>query len=129
MVGLDTGYFLGLIQGESNIINHWETLKAEEAAPYVSVLTIGELLYISMRAGKPEQGRKMIEGIEKVSNIVNVDTQITERAAGLKAGLGIPYVDAIIISSFLENGCREIHTKDRGHFKEVKRKGLKIVFW
>lgn len=129
MVGLDTGYFLGLIQGEQNIVKHWEGLKAQEIAPYVSVLTFGELLYISIRAGAPEQGRKMVKGIEKVSNIVNVDEPIIEKAAGLKAGRGIPYIDAIIISSFLEKGCREIHTKDRGHFKEVKNKGLKVIFW
>jgi predicted nucleic acid-binding protein len=129
MVGLDTGYFVGLIQGEKNIISHWQSLKSGEIIPYVSVLTLGELLYLTIRAGKPEQGRKMIEGIEKTSMVVNVDRQIVERAATLKGGHGIPYVDSIIIASFLENGCKEIHTKDRKHFREIKAKGIKIIIW
>jgi predicted nucleic acid-binding protein len=129
MVGLDTGYFVGIIQGEKNIIKHWEGLKTREIIPFVSVLTLGEILYLTIRVGKPEQGRKMVEGIEKMSNVVDVNKQIVERAAALKGGRGIPYVDSIIIASFLENGCKEIHTKDRNHFEDVKNKGLKIVIW
>jgi len=129
MLGLDTGYFIGIIQGEKNIIKHWEGLKTHETVPYVSVLTLGDILYLTIRVGKPEQGRKMVEGIEKTSNIVDVNKQIVERAATLKGGHGISYVDSIIIASFLENGCKEIHTKDRKHFEEVKNKGLKIVIW
>ena len=41
MVGLDTGYFVGMIQGEQDIIKHWEGLKAHDVIPYVSVLTLG----------------------------------------------------------------------------------------
>lgn len=129
MVGLDTGYFVGMIQGEQNIIKHWEDLKAHDAIPYVSVLTLGELLYLTIRVGKPEHGRRMVEGIVKTANIVNVNRQIVERAAALKGGRGIPYIDSLIIASFLENGCKEIHTKDRQHFGEVKNKGLKIIIW
>ncbi len=129
MLGLDTGYFVGIIQGEKNIIKHWESLKTNEIIPYVSVLTLGEILYLTIRVGKPEQGRKMVEGIVKTSNVVDVNKQIVERAAALKSGRGIPYIDSIIIASFLENGCKEIHTKDRNRFGEVKNKGLKIVIW
>lgn len=129
MVGLDTGYFVGIIQSEENIIKHWEGLKAHGVIPFVSVLTLGELLYLTIRVGKPEHGRKMVEGIVKTSTIVDVNRQIVERAAALKGGRGIPYIDSVIIASFLENGCKEIHTKDRRHFGELKNKGLKIVIW
>jgi predicted nucleic acid-binding protein len=129
MVGLDTGYFVGMIQGEKSIIAHWEKLKASETIPYISVLTLGEILYLTIRVGKPDQGRKMIAGIEKTSMVIDVDKKIVERAAALKAGRGIPYVDSIIIASFLENGCKEIHTKDRNHFEEIKTNGTKIIIW
>lgn len=129
MVGLDTGYFVGMIQGDEDIIKHWEDLKAGDVVPFVSVLTLGELLYLTIRVGKPEHGRKMVEGITKTSNIVDVNRQIVERAAALKGGRGIPYIDSVIIASLLENGCKEIHTKDRHHFGELKNKGLKIVIW
>ncbi len=116
MVGLDTGYFVGMMLGDKGIIKHWEGLKTGEVIPLVSVLTLGEILYLAIRSGKPRQGRNMIEGIEKASMIIDVNKQIAERAASLKGGHGIPYVDSIIIASFLENDCKEIHTKDRKHF-------------
>jgi predicted nucleic acid-binding protein len=129
MVGLDTGYFVGMIQGEEGIVAHWEKLKTGEVIPYVSVLTLGELLYLTIRIGKPDQGRKMIGGIERTSVVIDVDRRIAERAATIKAGRGIPYVDSIIIASFLQNGCKEIHTKDGNHFGEIKTKGVKVVVW
>lgn len=129
MVGLDTGYFIGMIKGEKGIIAHWEVLKAGETIPRVSVLTLGEILYLTIRVGKPEQGRRMIEGIENTAMVLNVDRQIVERAATLKAGHGIPYIDSIIIASFLENNCKEIHTKDRNHFGEIRNKGTTVVVW
>jgi predicted nucleic acid-binding protein len=129
MVGLDTGYFMGMMLGDKGIIEHWEGLKEKDAAPCVSVLTLGEILYLTIRIGKPQQGKKMVEGIEKTCTILNVDKTVVERAASLKGGYGTPYIDSIIIASFLENGCKEIHTKDRKHFGEVKSKGTKIVVW
>jgi len=129
MVGLDTGYFMGMMLGDKGIIEHWEGLKEKEVAPCVSVLTLGEILYLTIRIGKPQQGKKMVEGIEKICTILNVDKPVVERAASLKGGYGTPYIDSIIIASFFENGCKEIHTKDRKHFGEVKSKGAKIIVW
>ena len=129
MVGLDTGYFMGMMLGDKGIIEHWEGLKEKETAPCVSVLTLGEILYLTIRIGKPQQGKKMVEGIEKTCTILDVDKQVVERAASLKGGHGTPYIDSIIIASFLENGCKEIHTKDRKHFGEVKSKETKIIVW
>ncbi len=129
MVGLDTGYFMGMMTGDKGIIKHWEDLKGEEAAPCVSVLTLGEILYLTIRIGKPQYGKKMVEGIEKTCTVLDVNKTVVERAAALKGGHGTPYIDSIIIASFLENGCGEIHTKDRKHFGSVKDKRTKVVIW
>ncbi len=129
MVGLDTGYFIGMIRGDGRIIEHWEGLRAREVASCVSVLSLGEILYLAIRMGKPKVGSLMAEGISKTSTVVNVDRQVVERAAALKGGRGIPYVDALIIASLALAGCNEIHTRDRGHFADVKIKGTKMVVW
>lgn len=128
MVGLDTGFFVGMIKGNQNIIDIWEDLNSGDTLPVVSVLTLGELLYISFRSGTPDVGKALVDNIDLASRVISVDRQIIEKAAALKAGRAIPYIDAIILATFMLNECRTIHTTDRNHFSEIKNKGIEIVF-
>ncbi|MBW2336144.1 MAG: PIN domain-containing protein [Deltaproteobacteria bacterium] len=97
--------------------------------PVISMLTLGELLYISFRLGQPDKGKELVDSIDKSARVMPVDRPIVEKAASLKAGRGIPYIDSIILSTFMLTGCREIHTTDRNHFSEIKNKGLSFVFY
>ena len=45
----------------------------------------------------------------KWKEILSVDENIAIRAASLKHGLAIPFIDALIMAMFLEAGCKEIH--------------------
>ena len=71
----------------------------------------------------------MVKGIEAACNVKVVDQEIAERAAGLKHSRGMPYVDSIILATFMVAGCKEIHTSDKNHFKNLGHKGLSVVFW
>lgn len=128
MVGLDTGFFVGMIRGNQDIIDIWEELNSADTAPVVSVLTLGELLYISFRTGTPDVGKALVDNIDMASRVVPVDRKIIEKAAALKAGRAIPYIDAIILATFMLNDCRTIHTTDRNHFSEIKNKGIDFIF-
>ena len=64
----------------------------------------------------------------KISNNP-VDRPIVEKAASLKAGRGIPYIDSIILATYMLAGCSEIHTTDKSHFAEIKNNGLSFVFY
>jgi predicted nucleic acid-binding protein len=128
MVGLDTGFFVGMIKGKQDIIDIWEELNIGDTAPVVSVLTLGELLYISFRTGTPDVGKALVENIDQASRVVPVDRKVIEKAAALKAGRAIPYIDAIILATFMLNDCRTIHTTDRNHFSEIKNKGIDFIF-
>jgi len=70
-----------------------------------------------------------VDSIDKSARVIPVDRPIVEKAASLKAGRGIPYIDSIILSTFMLTGCREIHTTDRNHFTEIKNKDLSFVFY
>ena len=129
MVGLDTGFFVGLMKGDSKPVEFWTSLADSDALPVISMLTLGELLYISFRVGQPDQGKELVDRIEKSARVLPVDRPIVEKAASLKAGPGIPYIDAIILSTFMLSGCREIHTTDRNHLDEIKNKGISFVFY
>ncbi len=129
MVGIDTGFFVGLMKGDSKPIEFWVSLVDSDILPVVSMLTLGELLYISFRLGQPDKGKELVDSIDKSACAMPVDRPIVEKAASLKAGRGIPYIDSIILATFLLAGCREIHTTDRKHFAEIENKGVSFVFY
>ncbi len=129
MVGLDTGFFVGMIKGNQDIIDIWEALNNSDTLPVVSVLTLGELLYISFRTGTPEVGKALVDNIALSSRVIPVGRQIIEKAAALEAGRAIPYIDAIILATFMLNECKTIHTTDRNHFSEIKNKGIHFIFY
>jgi predicted nucleic acid-binding protein len=129
MVGLDTGFFVGLMKGKRKAAEVWHNLSQAEFLPVVSVLTLGELLYLSFRLGEPETGRTLVDNIAVATKVVAVDRDIVEKGASLKAGRGIPYVDALIAATFLLSGCKEIHTTDKAHFGELEHKDLALVFY
>jgi len=129
MVGIDTGFFVGLMKGDPTPIEFWESLVDSDILPVISILTLGELLYISFRLGQPDRGKEMVNSIDKSARVMPVDRPIVEKAASLKAGRGIPYIDSIILATFMLAGCREIHTTDRNHFANIKNKNLSFVFY
>ena len=129
MVGLDTGFFAGLMKADSKSIEFWASLVDSDTLPVISILTLGELLYISFRLGQPDKGKELVDRIDKSARVMPVDRPIVEKAASLKAGRGIPYVDSIILATFMLAGCREIHTTDRSHFADIKNKGISFVFY
>ncbi|MBW2335887.1 MAG: PIN domain-containing protein [Deltaproteobacteria bacterium] len=87
------------------------------------------MLYISFRLGQPARGKELVDSIDKSARVMPVDRPVVEKAASLKAGRGLPYIDSIILSTFMLTGCREIHTTDRKYFAEIKNKGLSFVFY
>ena len=129
MVGLDTGFFIALMKKNKEAKQLWSDLGERTDFPIVSVLTLGEVLYFSYRVGKPDQGKKMVKGIQAVCDVKVVGHEITEKAAGIKHGRGMPYIDSLILATFLIAGCKEIHTSDRNHFNNAGQKQFSLVFW
>jgi predicted nucleic acid-binding protein len=129
MVGIDTGFFVGLMKGDAKPIKFWSSLVDSDILPVISMLTLGELLYVSFRLGQPEKGKELVDNIDTSARVIPVDRPIVEKAASLKAGRGIPYIDSIILATFMLAGCREIHTTDRRHFVKLKNKNLSFVFY
>jgi predicted nucleic acid-binding protein len=128
MVGLDTGFFVGMIKGNQPIIEIWQNLNSGDTLPVVSVLTLGELLDISFRAGTPDVGKALVDNIDLSSRVIPVNRNIIEKAASLKAGRSLPSIDSIILATFMLNDCKTIHTTDRNHFSKIKNREINFVF-
>ena len=129
MVGLDTGFFVAMMKGDKRTLLLWDNLQQQGRTSIVSVLTLCELLYIYYKIGKAETGRTLIENIKIASIVKFVDENIVTRAAGLKHGLSIPFIDALIMATFLESGCKEMHTSDRKHFGTIGKMKIDLVFY
>ena len=71
--GIDTGFFVGLMKGDLKSIEFWASLVERDALPVVSMLTLGELLYISFRLGQPDEGRELVDSIDKSARVMPVD--------------------------------------------------------
>ena len=124
------GYFGGWEDSAFNPpITPITQIEINDTLPVICALTLGELLYISFRIGQPGRGKKLVDSIDNSARVMPVDRPIVEKAASLKAGQGIPFIDSIILSTFMLAGCREIHTTDRNHFAEIKNKGISFVFY
>ncbi len=128
VIGLDTGFFVALMQKEKEAVRFWKDLSLSEIPPVVSILTIGELLYVSFRLNQPDLGKQLAENIFVAANVVPVEREVAEKAAGLKASIGIPYVDSLILATFVISRCKEIHTTDKNHFSRINIKGMRLVF-
>jgi DNA invertase Pin-like site-specific DNA recombinase len=61
-----------------------------------------------------------------VNEIIKVLQPQAIKAAHLADGLGIPGMDALILTALLEAGCKEIYTTD-SHFELYKKKGVEII--
>ena len=73
MVGIDTGFFVGLMKGDSKPVEFWTSLADSDTLPVISVLTLGELLYISFRLGQPDKGKELADNIDKLARVMPVD--------------------------------------------------------
>ena len=64
MVGLDTGFSVGLMKGDSKPVEFWASLVDRDTLPVISILTPGELLYISFGLRQPKKGRDQVNNID-----------------------------------------------------------------
>ena len=63
---------------------------------------------------------QIAESIYIATRVLPIDRGIVEKAATLKASRGMPYVDSLILATFLSVGCKQIHTTDKKHFSAIK---------
>ena len=82
MVGLDTGFFIAYMNREPEALSYWEALSVSNVPPIVSILTIGELLYISYRLSKPDTGKRIVASIYTATKVLPIDREIVEKEIG-----------------------------------------------
>jgi predicted nucleic acid-binding protein len=111
MIGLDTGFFIELMNGNEEAISSWKSCLDDEVDFAVSALSLFEIERLGLK-GKLKESDAILDAINGVTSVVWLDGEILSRAAGLSHGLGIPAMDSLILTSLITNGCTEIYTTD-----------------
>lgn len=124
MIGLDTGFFIELMNGNEEAINLWKSGLDDEVEFAVSALSLFEIERLGLK-GKLKKSDAVLDAINGVTSVVWLDSEILSHAAGLSHGLGIPAMDSLILTSLITNGCTEIYTTD-SHLQAYQSKKVTV---
>ena len=111
MIGLDTGFFLELLNGNNEVTRLWESCIDDQVDFAVSALSLFEVERLGLK-GKLKNVEAVLNAINDVTSVVWLDQEILSKAARLSHGLGIPTVDSLILASLVSADCSEIYTTD-----------------
>lgn len=111
MIGLDTGFFLELMNGNEEAVNLWKSCLADEVELVVGSLTLFEIERLGLK-GRLKTSGAILEAIHAVTLVVWPDREILSFAARLSHGLGIPALDSMILASLVSSEVTEIYTTD-----------------
>ncbi len=115
MIGLDTGFFLELLNGNTEAIILWESCIDDRVDFAVSALSLFEVERLGLK-GKLKNFEAVLDAINDVTFVVWLDQEILSKAARLAHGSGIPAVDSLILASLISADCCDIYTTD-SHFE------------
>lgn len=127
MIGLDTGYFVRLLQGHREAAEIWTGVMGGEDAT-ISCLTLFELARLARKGAISTEAEDTLrDGIRALCHLSWLDNQDQLLSgANLAHGLGIPAVDALILAAFLHSGATVIYTTDT-HLEAYKKRGISII--
>jgi predicted nucleic acid-binding protein len=120
LTGIDTSFFYALAAGRPGAVEAWENRE----------LITSTLCFFELRKrilnGDLRAWPTVLEDIAKAVEAVPVTASAAVRAALIAHETGMPAMDSILISQFVEADCEEILTLDH-HFPLFAKKGLKIT--
>ena len=118
-VGLDTGFFIKVFEGNEEAVRVWERIVDGELRALTSSLVLFELRRLFHKLGRIEEWDSVREAILLNCEIVPVDLDVAESGADISHGTGLPAVDALIYASV--RGADRFYTADSS-FEVLRRK-------
>ena len=127
MIGLDTGFFVRLLQDNREAVQLWETIIDGEGSS-VSCLTLFELKRLSLRGKIDSKSTEtLLSGIPAVCRIIWLDEEdILLEGSDISHRFGIPAIDSLILAGFIKYDADVIYTTD-SDLELYKRRGVKVV--
>lgn len=125
VLGADTGFLVAYANDHPGAVEIWQEVTDGLHTLVVSALTIHEILVYFYRRGDGDKGQEWIDLMVEADNIAlaPVSVEIAARSARYRHGMGLPTVDSVILSTFLEFGCEKILSSDED-FRIVDQQGV-----
>ena len=96
VIGLDTGFFLKLLEGNEEAVEVWEKVVDGQLKAKASSLVLFELKRILLKLGKSEVWNDIKEAIVLNCDVISVNLSIAEKGASVSYGTGLPAMDSLI---------------------------------
>ncbi len=129
LIGLDTGFFVELLKGNDEAVTIWKNLiEGTEERALVSSVTLFELERLALKGKITKEHHEILStAIEGICTIGWINARaMLSRGAQLSQSLGIPSLDALILSWFVISDAKVIYTTDQ-HLEHYRKKGVKVV--
>ncbi|RME01866.1 MAG: type II toxin-antitoxin system VapC family toxin [Calditrichaeota bacterium] len=128
MIGLDTGFFIRLLQGNDLAKEVWESVIHKKEEAVVSCLTLYELERLGLKAMiEKEATQVVIEAIKENCKLIWVDDhEVILQGSRLSHGLGLPALSALILAGFLVNNIKRVYTTDK-NMLGYRKKGFEAI--
>ncbi len=119
-IGLDTGFLVKLYARDLKAIELWQEIVKQGYLLSINVLSIFEFLKVSLKANKNYFASiAFLDKIKQTSNILGVTDNLCLIASKLGQIYSLANIEALILTSFLEDGCEVILTTNK-NFERVK---------
>lgn len=127
MLGLDTGFFVRLLEGHREAKLIWGTIIDGEPSA-VSCLSIFELARMARKGAIAVEAETALrEGILGLCRVCWLEKEeVLLSGTNMAHGLGLPAVDALILAGLLSVGADRIYTTDR-RMEVYKKRGVQII--
>jgi predicted nucleic acid-binding protein len=127
MIGLDTGFFVKLSKNNSKSLKIWQGIVDGDDS-VVSCMTLFELKRLSLKGSlDADDLDHLIEAIMSICKVIWLDNlEISNLAANISHGTGIPAIDSLIIAGFILSNVKIIYTTD-SHLKLYQSKKMQIL--
>jgi predicted nucleic acid-binding protein len=113
-VGLDTSFFVKLLQGDQRARKVWERVARREIVAVISCISLFEIDKLGLKGVLARTSvDTLLEEVLFVCKVVWLDAPTRLRqAARIAHGNGLGMADALILTSLIEAKASEIYTAD-----------------
>ena len=95
-VGLDTGFFIRLLEDSEEAVRVWERVIDGELKAITSTLVLFELRRIFLKLGKGEEWSDVKSAIVLNCEVVPINIDVAKEGVSTSHGTGLPAIDAPI---------------------------------
>ncbi len=124
MIGLDTGYFFEVLNGNQDAVDLWKEGMNDEVDLVVSCLSLFEIERLGLK-GAVRDASVILESIKGMCKVVWLDHELLSQGARFSHGLGVPAMDSLILASLVSSSCSEIWTTD-SHFEAYQSNKTRV---